>query len=141
MKITYAIERHRILGGSSNPLSVSTHHVTTTTGLLRLAKPDRPGEHVRLWATRETATALGYVAENVHARHPGRDDLPVLTLANRIGSLHPATDTRIDIQTVTCKRCGHNWPPRQPMVRVCPKCKSPYWDRERKSRTEVDGSA
>ena len=36
-------------------------------------------------------------------------------------------------------RCGHEWLPREPgeKPRVCPKCKSPYWDRpkrfERKS--------
>lgn len=45
-----------------------------------------------------------------------------------------------------CLRCGHGWVPRdfdqpedgkkpeEPEVapRVCPKCKSPYWDRPRK---------
>lgn len=34
-----------------------------------------------------------------------------------------------------CKRCGHEWYPRDPHKppKVCPnpKCKSPYWDRER----------
>lgn len=34
-----------------------------------------------------------------------------------------------------CKRCGHEWYPRTPGVlpRVCPnpKCKSPYWNKER----------
>jgi len=29
---------------------------------------------------------------------------------------------------LTCKRCGHEWVPRQVDVRICPKCKSPYWD-------------
>ena len=31
-----------------------------------------------------------------------------------------------------CLRCGHNWRPRKddPPVQ-CPKCRSPYWDRER----------
>lgn len=31
----------------------------------------------------------------------------------------------------TCKRCGHGWYPTQPEIRICPKCKSPYWDKER----------
>ena len=31
-----------------------------------------------------------------------------------------------------CLRCGHEWPSKQPHPRVCPKCKSPYWDKERK---------
>ena len=40
-----------------------------------------------------------------------------------------------------CSRCGHEWVPRYyfnegGMVppKVCPKCKSPYWDTEPKRR-------
>ena len=34
-----------------------------------------------------------------------------------------------------CKRCGHEWTPRNnEPPKVCPKCKSPYWDRERIKR-------
>jgi len=29
-----------------------------------------------------------------------------------------------------CKRCGHEWIPRMASPRVCPKCKSPYWEKE-----------
>jgi DNA-directed RNA polymerase subunit RPC12/RpoP len=31
-----------------------------------------------------------------------------------------------------CDRCGHKWVSRDQVNRhaVCPKCKSPYWDRE-----------
>ena len=35
-----------------------------------------------------------------------------------------------------CERCGHEWLPReqgQPDPKVCPKCKSPYWDRPRQA--------
>ena len=30
-----------------------------------------------------------------------------------------------------CERCGHEWVPRdkEQEPRVCPKCKSPYWNR------------
>ncbi len=30
-----------------------------------------------------------------------------------------------------CYRCGHEWRPihSEDVPRVCPKCKSPYWDR------------
>ena len=41
---------------------------------------------------------------------------------------------KTDISQVSCKRCGHQWFPRQFVVRVCPKCKSPYWDKERKTK-------
>jgi predicted amidophosphoribosyltransferase len=37
-----------------------------------------------------------------------------------------------------CLRCGHEWYPRDlhkpPKVCPNPKCKSPYWDRERRSK-------
>lgn len=31
---------------------------------------------------------------------------------------------------IECLRCGHKWTPRKPEVRICPKCKSAYWDRK-----------
>lgn len=31
-----------------------------------------------------------------------------------------------------CKRCGYEWNPRKPEVRICARCKSAYWDREKK---------
>jgi predicted Zn-ribbon and HTH transcriptional regulator len=35
------------------------------------------------------------------------------------------------LPSLECKRCGHQWYPRGPkMPRVCPKCKSPYWNKE-----------
>lgn len=32
-----------------------------------------------------------------------------------------------------CTRCGHEWVPSKfgGMAKKCPKCKSPYWNRER----------
>ena len=37
-----------------------------------------------------------------------------------------------------CKRCGHEWTPRNSNPpKVCPKCKSPYWDRERRKKKKV----
>ncbi len=44
------------------------------------------------------------------------------------------------VQTILeCLRCGHKWTPRGKKndrastveVRICPHCKSPYWDRPR----------
>lgn len=82
--MSHLIERHRFLGGSANPLSISRHRVTTARGLLRLAKPNRPGEGVRLFATRETATALGYILGGVDAFLPDSDDAPTLYLTEKI---------------------------------------------------------
>lgn len=38
-----------------------------------------------------------------------------------------------------CERCAHDWVPREQEQepRVCPKCKSPYWDRPRKAFRET----
>lgn len=27
-----------------------------------------------------------------------------------------------------CGQCGHRWNPRQEEVRICPHCKTAYWD-------------
>jgi len=32
-----------------------------------------------------------------------------------------------------CSRCGYRWYPRKREVRICPKCKSAYWDKPRKA--------
>lgn len=34
--------------------------------------------------------------------------------------------------SLTCKRCGHTWTPRQQEITICPKCKSPYWNKARR---------
>lgn len=41
---------------------------------------------------------------------------------------------RITIEVWKCERCEHVWTPRAKTIkpRVCPKCKSPYWDEPRK---------
>lgn len=41
----------------------------------------------------------------------------------------------ITVMGYRCERCDHEWIPRdaEQEPRVCPKCKSPYWNRPRKS--------
>jgi len=39
---------------------------------------------------------------------------------------------KIKLQKLKCKRCGYEWIPRKDEVRLCPRCRSPYWDKERK---------
>lgn len=43
------------------------------------------------------------------------------------------------VKRVTCKRCGHTWTPRKSVILTCPKCKSPYWDRERQKKGREKG--
>ena len=40
---------------------------------------------------------------------------------------------KIEFEGYQCERCGHKWVPLKPdyYPKVCPKCKSPYWDRPR----------
>ncbi len=41
---------------------------------------------------------------------------------------------KVKIWGFRCERCGHEWAPREPeqAPTVCPKCKSPYWNRPRR---------
>ena len=43
---------------------------------------------------------------------------------------------KIKLEGYLCERCGHKWIPREQTEepRVCPKCKSPYWNRPRKEK-------
>ena len=49
----------------------------------------------------------------------------------------------MDMITITssgykCHRCGHAWVPRKSVYpRICPKCKSPYWDRDKRLAKKV----
>lgn len=41
----------------------------------------------------------------------------------------------IELKGYECNRCGHQWVPRKSTKgepAVCPKCKSPYWNKPRK---------
>lgn len=36
---------------------------------------------------------------------------------------------KIKIVKLKCKRCEHRWYPTQREIRICPKCKSVYWNK------------
>lgn len=38
---------------------------------------------------------------------------------------------KIKVSKLKCKRCGHEWVPRKDEVRICPDCKSAWWDKEK----------
>ena len=41
----------------------------------------------------------------------------------------------IIVQGYRCLRCGHEWAPRKEETpRVCPECKSPYWNVPKKEK-------
>jgi len=42
----------------------------------------------------------------------------------------------VEIKKLECLRCGHTWVPRTNDVRICPKCKTPFWDKPRKELQE-----
>ena len=39
---------------------------------------------------------------------------------------------KVILEGYECERCKHKWLPRGEAPKVCPKCKSPYWDRPRR---------
>ena len=45
----------------------------------------------------------------------------------------------ITVMGYRCERCSHEWIPRHAAQEpaVCPKCKSPYWNRPRKSGESI----
>jgi len=34
----------------------------------------------------------------------------------------------------TCKRCKHEWTEKMKNPTVCPKCKSPYWNKDKNKK-------
>lgn len=38
-----------------------------------------------------------------------------------------------ELVSLECKRCKHKWIPRKVETVVCPACKSPYWNIEKKN--------
>ncbi|HEV2192770.1 MAG TPA: hypothetical protein VGR54_04020 [Nitrosopumilaceae archaeon] len=43
---------------------------------------------------------------------------------------------KVKLDGYLCQRCYHAWYPRDnEEPRVCPKCKSPYWNRSREGET------
>jgi len=53
---------------------------------------------------------------------------------------------KVQLWGYRCERCGHEWLPRDRAddasePRVCPKCKSPYWNVPRKQKTQAKQGA
>ncbi len=47
----------------------------------------------------------------------------------------------ITVMGYRCERCSHEWIPRggaEKEPRVCPKCRSPYWNTPRKRKTTYE---
>lgn len=42
----------------------------------------------------------------------------------------------VDLNYITCKRCNHSWLPRKKEVRICPSCKTAWWDVEPEKKIE-----
>jgi len=49
-------------------------------------------------------------------------------------------ENEIKLPTLNCLRCGHHWFPKRPQLpKICPTCKSPYWNKikTKYNRTEI----
>lgn len=41
---------------------------------------------------------------------------------------------KFKLKKLICKRCGYIWIPRKEELPItCPKCRSPYWNKEKRS--------
>jgi len=40
----------------------------------------------------------------------------------------------VKLPTLECKRCGYVWIPRVPSPVTCAKCRSPYWNKAKRSK-------
>lgn len=49
---------------------------------------------------------------------------------------------KVTVDANKCERCGHVWLPRnaEQEPKVCPSCKSPYWNRPRRNEKKADFS-
>ena len=47
----------------------------------------------------------------------------------------------VTIHRLECLRCGHKWVPTKEDIRMCPKCKSAYWDKLKKKVSNADSKA
>jgi rubrerythrin len=54
------------------------------------------------------------------------------------GTLGNMAKIELKVMGWKCERCGHEWIPKDEKKppRVCPSCKSPYWDRPRRKDAE-----
>lgn len=39
---------------------------------------------------------------------------------------------KIVLLKLECKKCGYKWIPRKKEIRQCPKCKSVWWDKDKR---------
>lgn len=42
------------------------------------------------------------------------------------------------METCKCKRCGEEWIKRTEKPVLCPRCKNPKWDEEKKEKVKKD---
>ena len=47
---------------------------------------------------------------------------------------------KIEVNEITCQRCGHKWVPRKTDIRSCPnpRCRSVYFDRAKPDKPEPE---
>ena len=48
---------------------------------------------------------------------------------------------KFEVEGFQCLRCGYKWVPRifreEELPTICPKCKSPYWNKPRRSEADA----
>ena len=76
--------------------------------------------------------------ENLQVHHivnRGQEDINQLTLLCKkchFSEGHPNGRWNTKHAYHRCLRCNHEWPSKQAHPTICPKCKTPYWDKEKR---------
>ena len=58
----------------------------------------------------------------------GRVDVDIIATGKTKRWMNMRNLINLDKLKIKCERCDYKWIPRKEDVRVCPKCKSAYWD-------------
>jgi len=58
-------------------------------------------------------------------------------LSNIISKSYNMAKKVVRMLECTCEKCGHSWTSRIKDPKLCPKCKTAYWNEDRKPKQET----
>ena len=105
---------------------VTTEHPASHYGIPVIVLDDGNALDLQSWVM------LGYRVVKASPKEAEKLEKVFANFSAMAGEIISQQQSLVDLPRWTCNRpqCGHSWTPRKPEKPiVCPKCKSPYWDR------------